>query len=134
MSAITGIDRLRALGVEWDPAGVERILRIVLTLTTDGATDLLLVALFQPRDASTTTWPSDDRGFIQLELHFAGVRDCAVKVDALPLSLRGFSVDDVASRGWEGIQLEVQDYENGTISFICQSMTIALPAEHGVDQ
>ncbi|MBL9021939.1 MAG: hypothetical protein JNL21_07045 [Myxococcales bacterium] len=128
MSSVTGKEQLEAIGLEWDPAAVASIDRALILVDDDQETEVVLSVLFQPRHGSGGAWPRHDAPFQSVDLRFRGARRITMKADAFPLGVRGFAVDDISERGWEGVRLEVQDYESGSISFVCRSLEIAVAA------
>jgi len=92
----------------------------ISTQSDEGFTSVAMVALFQRRESSTGSWPNDRDPKFRVTLAFDGVRDLALKMTGGgPLPLMGFDLHDISSKGWEGLNFEVEDYEDATISFRC---------------
>ncbi len=68
------------------------------------------------------SWPNDKLPFYNTKILFSGVRALNIKfAGSGRIQVMGFVIDDVSRKGWESINYEVQDYENGVICFYCKT-------------
>ncbi len=92
-------------------------------LNSDESASLLIVGLFQGRDV--VGWPAIDEPMYRVTLLFDGVQGLALKeFGSAHVQIMGFDVRSISDRGWDGINFEVEDYEDGRIRLSCGRVQI----------
>ena len=123
MADIAGTEKvLSALG-RWSPSDLAFVEGLELRLE-QVSSRLEIFALFQSR-IGRRSWPSFDEPFHPVRLSFGGVQNLRLEGFGGGLvQVLGFEISSVRDRGWEGIELEVADYEEGKFSFLCASAEV----------
>lgn len=128
--SISGTDEVVAQVGRWSPGDLAFIEALSyrsrpddsITRDDEGAT-LVIESLWQSRDGQKT-WPTASRPWHRVVLAFAGVSQLRVVASVNPIQVMGFDIHDLSGRGLEGIAFEIEDYEDGRISFYCASIRI----------
>jgi len=77
------------------------------------------------RDTTKGGWPTEDAPRFKLDLRFIGITDLRIReFGAAETQIMGFSIIDVSDRGWEGVNYEIEDYENDRIHFLCRQVEV----------
>jgi hypothetical protein len=131
MAQIENTNLVIAIAGRWMPNDVAFIKAFAYTAQAEGhRSKLLLTVLLQRRDQCSKGWPAPDVPMYQVTIEFAGVRELQVKeVGQTGLQVTGFDIIDASDRGWEDVGLEIEDYENGRIGFLCATARIVSVAE-----
>jgi hypothetical protein len=96
-------------------AGPSRIVRLVLDRSEQR--ELTIIMSLVSNGASSVT-----------EVRFRGASDVRFRGVRTELKeLVVLLVEDISSRGWEGVNLSVKDYEEEFISFVCREIDPPLP-------
>jgi hypothetical protein len=83
---------------------------------------LTIEALFQPR---VDSWPNFDEKMFRVTIAFDDVSNFSLKdFGGGPVQIMGFDILFVGDRGFEGINYEVEDYEDGRIHFFCGGVNV----------
>lgn len=115
---IAGLDKVESVIGAWSASDLAIVNRIVYD---SEKAELLLYASSQPRSKS---WPNFDERFDKIRLSFYGVSNLHLKqFGEGDCQIMGFSVTPPTV---EGGYYEVEDYEDGKIEFICDSILIDL--------
>lgn len=128
--SISGTDEVVAQLGRWSPGDLAFIEALSYrsrpddsaTRRDEGAT-LVIESLWQSREG-VKTWPSATRPWHRVGVTFAGVSQLRVAASANPIQVMGFDIHDLSGRGLEGIAFEIEDYEDGRISFYCASIRV----------
>jgi hypothetical protein len=131
MTRIENTNLVIEVAGRWMPNDVAFIKGFAFTAQAEGHTSkLLLNVLLQRRDLCLKGWPAPDVPKYQVDIDFAGVRELQVKgLGQTGLQVTGFDIVDASNRGWEDVGLEIEDYENGRIGFLCATARIVRAAE-----
>jgi hypothetical protein len=125
MADIEGTAAVEAAVGRWSPWDLARV--VALSLSTDPVEDwtvLVLDALWQRRDMGGAGWPDPRGRWFRVSLEFAGVRNLRLRCEGLPLSIMGFEIHDVSSRGASEVRFQVEDYEGDRIGFECRGVAV----------
>ena len=87
---------------------------------------LIVTFLSQSREL-VLGWPDMEKEFNEIKLLFKDISNLKLNFEGqfIP-QLTGFDIIDISSNNWEGINFQVEDYENGKIKFYCKDIE-ALP-------
>lgn len=120
MQNIEGIEKVeQALG-RWSPGDLAIIEGLELKNESDST--LIVKALFQPR---SNRWPNFDKEMFRISIQFDAVIGLHMKdFGGGAVQIMGFDIHFVGDRGLEGINYEIEDYENGRIQFSCRDIMI----------
>lgn len=110
----------------WYPGDLAFIEYLEYSSDNLGASSTLkLTSLFQRRDQNQRRWPSDDTDFYRISLLFKGVKNFFINdFGIMPKQIMGFDIVNISDKGWENINFEIEDYENGQIGLLCASVEI----------
>jgi hypothetical protein len=126
MVAILNVDRVARLVGRWHPSDLAFVSS--LHYEGDGASggcELVIEFVACRRDMATSGWPADQGPRYKVKIRFLGVRDLNLKEFGGGVTqIMGFDITEIADRGWERINYLVEDYEDGRISFQCESVEI----------
>ncbi len=123
MSEVIGVDAVEAMLGRWSPSDLAYVegLRLYLKESTSA---LEISALFQRR-VREKGWPSPDGMVYPVSLAFSGVRNLSLEdFGGGRVQIMGFDISSVADRGWENVNFEVSDYEDGKLFFYCVSVRV----------
>ena len=117
----------------WAPNELAFIERLEFGRGSESEATVKLVGLFQRRDVGG--WPAIDKPMHRVTLLFDGVQRLELEgFGSLPVQVMGFDIRSVADRGWEGVNFEIEDYEDGRIHFLCGRVQILEVAEANIDE
>ncbi len=122
-SRIKGIEKIESAMGEWVPSNLAVIEGVELRSMQCGlTTNLLIEALFQSRRDS---WPDFDKEMFRVEITFTNVRGlCLNGFGGGSVQVMGFDIRFIGDRGLEGINYEIEDYEDDRIRFKCSDVSI----------
>ena len=114
---IKGIEKVEEVMGYWSPRSLAIIKN--LELKSDR---LVIDALFQ---ATAKSWPDFSKEMFRVVIVFDGVGNLQMKgFGGGPVQIMGFDIHFVGDRGLEGINYEIEDYEDNRISFFCRGISI----------
>lgn len=101
----------------WDPNDLAYVERIELQNRQDNTTTLVMDALFQRRGSN---WPDLEKKIFRVTITFGDVSNLQLKDFGGGLvQIMGFDIHFIGDRGWEGMNYEIEDYEDDRIAFHC---------------
>jgi len=120
---IRGIEQVEVAMGRWDPNDLAIVERIELKNDPDhSGTTLVIESLFQRRAAS---WPDFDKEMFRVTIAFDDVTDLRLNsFGGGPVQIMGFDIHFVGDRGMEGINYEIEDYEDDRIAFSCSGVDV----------
>ncbi len=120
MDVVTGTDIIVSQVGRWNPADVAYIRRVSFENWDGDSYDMALLLLIQPRPPLSAGWPDPSGNYWETEIVFYRVRNLVLTVcGPWDIQSPGFALDDIHERQWEGINLQVSDYEGLTQDGIC---------------
>lgn len=126
MSEVKNVEIIQSSLGRWHPgdlAFIEHFEYFADFESSDSA--LKLTALFQRRDTVRGGWPCGEGDFYRVRLLFGRLRDLFIKdFGSTPKQITGFDIVDISDRGWENVKFQIEDYEQGEIGFVCNSVEI----------
>ncbi len=122
-SDIKGVEQVESLLGKWSPSDLAMIEGVSLKSNLEGGvTTLVLQALFQ---AKADSWPDFDKEMIPVTICFNDVGNLHLKgFGGGAVQIMGFDIRFVGDRGLEGINYEIEDYEDDRIRFQCRSVEV----------
>ena len=120
---IEGIDKAEQVIGRWEPSDLCLIESIKLLSEPDCCdSNLEVIALFQKRADS---WPNFDKEMFRVVISFTDVSNLSLKeFGSGGVQIMGFDIRYIGDRGLEGINYEIDDYEDNRICFNCRSINI----------
>lgn len=119
MKKIKNIERIASTYSTWKPSDVAFLKSIVWSVH-----NLTMVVYCQLRD-NGVGWPDISDDFFEITMSFDNVSNFRLDFVAKGLQqVSGFDILDVSKNALEGINYQVEDYEDGTIGFNCESVEI----------
>lgn len=119
---IKGIQQVELAIGRWDPNDLAFIERIELKNHQDNTTTIAIDGLFQRRGKS---WPDFEKEIYRVTMVFENVSNLKLNDFGGGLvQIMGFDIHFIGDRGWEGINYEVEDYEDDRISFNCSDVLV----------
>lgn len=114
--------------------GIEKIIRVHPTWKTldlafikslEWDNDNLKIRLYSQLRNKGVNWPNMSKDFFEVYIEFRTVSDLNLGFTGLGLQqVAGFDIVDVSQNGLEGINFQIEDYENGIIRFNCEEIEI----------
>ncbi len=123
MITIKGTEQAEQVIGNWSPRDLATIESVVLRADPElCGSSLILETLFQPRADS---WPNFEEAMFRVTISFDAVKGLRLKeFGGGPVQIMGFDIHFVGDRGMEGINYEVEDYEDDRIHFVCRGVSI----------
>lgn len=119
MTSIKNIEKIIALDPTW------AISDFVFIKSLEWTNDNLIIRLYSQSRNKGVNWPDIDRDFLAIDIEFRNVSDFRASFTGFGLQqVSGFDIIDISKNGLEGINFEVEDYENDVIKFGCKAIEI----------
>jgi hypothetical protein len=118
MNSIKGIEKIIAIYPTW------KISDSVFIKSIEWANDNLIIILYS-QFRNRVSWPDMNAEFLEVRIGFKDVSDFRVAFTGSGLQqVSGLDIIDVSENGLEGINFEIEDYENDVIKFACKEIEI----------
>jgi hypothetical protein len=123
MNTIKGTELAEQWIGKWSPRDLAIIERVELSSDPElSCSSLILVALFQRR---TNSWPNFEEKMFRVTICFDAVGSLRLKdFGGGPVQIMGFDIHFVGDRRMEGVNYEVEDYEDDRIHFVCRGVSV----------
>lgn len=119
MNNIKGIERIIAIYPTW------KISDSVFIKSIEWANDNLIIILYSQFRNRGVGWPDMNADFLEVHIRFEDVSDFQVAFKGSGLQqVSGLDIVDVSENGFEGINFEIEDYEDDVIKFACKEIEI----------
>lgn len=121
MKNIKNIDNITKVHKDWRPCELAFIKSIELEYNK-----LLIKFLGQIRK-NKFKWPDYSNNFYEVIFLFEGLSN--FKLDITPseynmYQISGFDIRDISQNKFENLNFQIEDYENDTISFYCNTISV----------
>lgn len=121
MKNIKNIDNITKVHKDWRPSELAFIKSIELEYNK-----LLIKFLGQTRK-NKFKWPDNSNNFYEVIFLFEGLSN--FKLDITPseynmYQISGFDIRDISQNKFENLNFQIEDYENDTISFYCNTISV----------
>lgn len=119
MKKIEKIEKVTGIYNTWEPSDVAFIKALTWSI------DSLVIVFYCQLRSRINGWPDKSKDFFEISIAFRNVSN--LKLDFIGTGLHqisGFDILDVSDNGLENINFQIDDYENGSINFICEEVEI----------
>jgi hypothetical protein len=116
---IEKIEKIIGIYNAWEPSDIAFIKALKWSIN-----NLVIIFYCQLR-GSNNGWPDISKDFFEISIAFRHVSN--LKLDFIGTGLHrisGFDILDISDNGLENINFQIEDYENGSINFICEEVEI----------
>jgi hypothetical protein len=80
------------------------------------------------------TWPDLSGEFFEITIWFKSVSNFKIQFTEIGMQpIAGFDIIDISGNSWEGVNFQIEDYENGRISFYCREIEIESFSKQSTD-
>jgi hypothetical protein len=122
MATIEGVERVEQVVGRWFPSDLAIIEGLELKSDPNAGVSILVIqALFQRR---ADHWPDFNKEMFRVIIAFEDLGGLHLKDFGGAVQIMGFDIHFVGDRGLEGINYEIEDYEDGRIRFHCRRIRI----------
>jgi len=127
---IEGSETIAAVVGRWDPSDLCLIERFEFVGSSESGdcygSAVQITGLLQRRDTAGP-WPTKDRPMHRVRIRFTGVRALVLRTsDVGPIQIMGFDIAKVSDRQLEDVRFQVDDYEDGKLSFGCRDAVVEI--------
>jgi hypothetical protein len=87
--------------------------------------DDLIINFYSQSRSVANGWPNLTQEFLEISIKFQKVQN--IKLDFKGKGIHqvsGFDIIDISENGLENINFQIEDYENGSIEFLCEDAMI----------
>jgi len=125
MNSIENIDIIKSKIIDWQVSDIAYIKMVSLIPNEDDKRLLLDIVFLSQNRHSSLNWPDTGTTFDEILLSFYDVSNLNLKFEGkfIP-QLTGFDIVDISDQGWERINFQIMDYENGIIDFYCRKIEV----------
>lgn len=120
---IENIDALIEVAGHWKPNEFAVIEQLHCQLGENGEGMELIINFSAKRRHFNIAWPSSPMDY-QVTLRFSGAYDLSLDKLCFPAQIMGFDIIDISDKHWENARFEIEDYEDGKISFFCKEIAV----------
>lgn len=119
MKDIKNLDKINKNFNGWQPSDLAFIRKIEWT-----ANNMIIVFLSQLRK-DVIEWPDLSKDFFEISLLFENIANLKLDFSGFGIhQISGFDIIDISKNSWENLNFQIEDYENGTISFNCKEINV----------
>jgi hypothetical protein len=116
---IKNIETIFQVAKDWKPSDLAFIKKLEWS---DG--DVKILFLCQGRK-DINGWPDLSKEFFEVSIFFKQVSDFKLEIKGSKLhQLSGFDIVDISNNGWESAKFQIEDYEDGSITFYCKDIVV----------
>jgi len=121
MSKITGIEKVTNTYINWKPSDVAFIKYV------EWSGEKLALFVYSQLRNRGFGWPDLAKDFFEISMHFYNVSNFKLEfLDSNLAQVSGFDIVDISTNGREKKNFQIEDYENGIISFTCEYIEIEI--------
>ena len=119
MRKIKNIEKITSIYSAWSPSDLAFIKALEWS-----SSNLVIVFYCQIRNTGEE-WPNASKDFLEVSITFRNVSHLRLNFNGARLhQVSGFDILDISNNGLEKINFQVEDYENGSIDFSCESVEV----------
>lgn len=119
MKNINNISKLIEVSKSWKPSDLAFITRLEWSFN-----NLVIEFLGQERNPNLQ-WPDFLNKFYAVEVRFDGIRNLKLEIEGdIRHQISGFDITNISGNGLENVNFHINDYENDSIDFYCDNVTI----------
>lgn len=119
MKKIKNINIITDIYKDWRPSDV-----VFIKYLEWSAYNFTMILSCQQRK-NMIKWPDFSEDFFEVSVVFKGISNLKLNFEGMiPHQILGFDILDISDNAFENINFQIEDYENGTISFVCEEIEI----------
>jgi len=119
MRKIKNIEKIENEYGEWKPADVAFVKSFA------SLDEGMIIAFYCQARSPIGGWPDISKDFFEVHLRFSHVSNLKIKFHSVHLQqISGFNIIDISGDGFEKINFQIEDYENGVVSFNCEDIEV----------
>ena len=119
MCNIIGIEIVKQVSPEWSLSDIALIKKVTIQ---PGEINM---SVLSQRRIKNVGWPIFDNDFLELDISFSGFQNIKLDFSEKDIfQIRGLDIVDVSKNYLENINFKIEDYEEGIISFYCETVSI----------
>jgi hypothetical protein len=85
----------------------------------------LKISFLGQRKGMVNEWPDREQKFFHVKISFENVSGLEIKFVGSGIhQIMGFEIIDISKNGWENINYQIADYEDGRVKFYCKKIMI----------
>lgn len=126
MAYVENTELLESKLGRWNPGDLAIIMDLKFSTRKENSdSEIIIEALFQKKEKTQISWPSNKQQWYSACIQFIGVKNFNIKnFNGSPQQIMGFDITDISDQGWEMSNFHIEDYENGLIDFYCKKIRI----------
>jgi hypothetical protein len=96
--------------------------------------DTLIMTFLAQQRQPDKDWPDLEKQFHKITVKFERVRNLNLNFqDTSNMQVTGFDIVDISDNGWEDINFQIDDFEEGRIGFCCKEVEIISISDESVN-
>lgn len=124
MKKINGFEKILERTKTWKPSDIVFITELIWSF------DKLTISFLSQHREDVSTWPDYLKKFCEIKIEFARQRNVKLNFANHALhQISGFDFIDISENNLEDINFQIDDYENGSISFFCKEINVVFVSE-----
>jgi hypothetical protein len=113
------IEKITSVYNSWKPSDIAFIKSIEWSIN-----NLVIIFYCQMR-SGINGWPDMSKYFFEIIIKFSNVSNIKIDFSGSGFhQVSGFDILDISNNGLEKINFQIEDYENDSISFVCEEIEI----------
>jgi len=119
MKTIESIKKITSIYSTWRPSD------IAFVKSVEWSIDNLVIIFYCQLRNCVVEWPDTSKDFFEISVTFKNVANLKLDINGMGLhQISGFDILDISDDGLERFNFQIEDYENDSISFICQEIEV----------
>jgi hypothetical protein len=119
MKKVKDIEKITTVFNAWQPSDIAFI------KSFEWSVHNLVINFYCQLREGVNGWPDVSKEFFEVSLTFGNVSGLKLAFDSSGLQqVSGFDILDISNNGLENINFQIEDYENGVISFSCEDIEV----------
>lgn len=108
---------------DWQVSDIAFIKAVSVLPSSDYRNFSLEITFLSQGRKTASSWPDTKSFFDEISIVFSDVSNLKLNFEGTSIpQIAGFDIVDVSNQGWEGINFQIEDYENDRISFNCRDV------------
>ncbi|OPB88543.1 hypothetical protein BB021_08260 [Elizabethkingia ursingii] len=119
MKQIENIEKITSIYNTWKASDV------AFLKTLEMSTNRLLISFYCQLRSDVNGWPDLSKDFFEVSMVFKNIYNLKLDFNNGQLQqILGFDIIDISDNNMENINFQIEDYENGRISFNCEEIEV----------
>ena len=108
---------------DWQVSDIAFVKALTILPSSDYKSLSLEVTFLSQGRKRTSSWPDTESPFDEISILFFCISNLKLNFEGTSiLQIAGFDIIDISNQGWEGINFQIEDYENDIIRFNCKEI------------